>query len=174
MFHKEYNIHQKFASASAVSSTSSTVISNTKLTVNMSDTKSSTINRKRQFNEVSSTTTETTSSLTSVQVKDKEQTPGRAKRSNSFFTSETFYSEEETKNSEFNLDEDLFDQMDKEVEEELDNEDSSEFEEEYEEEPKEAREDDCDLSATDKSSSMGSFEDDDIDDEMVLALEKNF
>ncbi len=167
-------MHQKFASTSVVSTTSSTLLNNqgVKMTAKMIDIKSTDVNRKRQFNEVSTSSTEGSASYTSVQV---EEIPGLAKvkRKDSFFTSETFYGEEETKNDEFNLDQDMFDQMDKEVEEELDN------EEDYSSDPE-----DGDENGNEKEDSSGSSEstnnsydgqdDDEIDDEMVLALERDF
>ncbi len=92
LFHKEYNMHQKFASTSVVSTTSSTLLNNqgVKMTAKMIDIKSTDVNRKRQFNEVSTSSTEGSASYTSVQV---EEIPGLAKvkRKDSFFTSETFY-----------------------------------------------------------------------------------
>jgi len=129
--------------------------------------KATDVNRKRQFNEVRTSSLESTVKITSVQA---DELPGAAKvkRKDSFFTSETFYAEEETKKDQFNMNQDMFDQMDKEVEEELDNE---------EEDSNSDADDENEDSTNNSESTNNSYDgedDDDIDDEMVLALERDF
>ena len=163
-------MHQKFASTSVVSSTSSTLLKNQslKVTTKLIDMKTTDINRKRQFNEVSSSSSDSSVNFTSVQVED---IPGvaKVKRKDSFFTSETFYGEESTINDEFNLNQDMFDQMDKEVEEELDN------EEDFSSDPEDGNEKEDSMGSSESTNDSYDGEDgDEIDDEMVLALERDF
>ena len=98
---------------------------------------------------------------------------------------ESLYVETEVSrdDEEFKLNEDFFDIMDKEVEEELDNEDTDSSDEKNP--PDENSNDPTDLSdkkvssqlsleaASSSSSSLNSFNDESIDDEMILALERD-
>lgn len=155
-FHADYNLHQKYGMVP--NSSSANVISKSFPDQSMSSS-------KRQFTEISKSTFQ----KSNVKEDEKMSKNAKVKKTDSFFTSETFYSEQGLKDDEFDLDENLLDQMDKEVEQELDDE-SSDFDEEDE--------NDENPTISDKSSSLNSFDEDDdnfdIDDEMVLALEKNF
>ena len=97
---------------------------------------------------------------------------------------ESLYVETEVSRDEedFKLNEDFFDIMDKEVEEELDNEDTDSSDEKNP--PDENSNEPTDLSdkkvssqlsleAESSSSSLNSFDDESIDDEMILALERD-
>jgi len=179
-FHNEYNMHQKYSTASAVSSKGTIKKNSTKLITQNIESKSKVVSTKRQFNEMNSTTVEKSISFSSIKANEKNNKEDKA---GAFFTSETFYEEVETKNSDINLNEDLLDLMDKEVEDELD--DISDFDENSNLSEQQgntqtplSNNDDGDLTETEKSSSMNSFDNDDddfdIDDDMIMALEKNF
>lgn len=171
-------MHQKYSTASAVSSKGVIKNSSTKLITQNIESKSTVISTKRHFNEINSTTSDKSLSFSSVKAKENN----KEDKAGAFFTSETFYLEEETKNDDFNLNEDLLDLMDKEVDDELD--DISDFDENSNLTDQNANtqntlsNEENDLSETDKSSSMNSFDNDDddfdIDDDMIMALEKNF
>ena len=117
-------MHQKYSTASAVSSKGTIKKNSTKLITQNIESKSKVVSTKRQFNEMNSTTVEKSISFSSIKANENNNKEDKA---GAFFTSETFYEEEETKNSDINLNEDLLDLMDKEVEDELD--DISDFDE---------------------------------------------
>jgi hypothetical protein len=94
------------------------------------------------------------------------------KRTDSYFTEDTFFDEDKTDGNEFKMDGNLFDQMDKEALEELDDEDDGEGTD-YEGDENTQEETHSDGSSS-FNSEFNEGDEFDIDDEMVLALEKNF